>query len=572
MPDGSTPSFHRHLQHPSLCHKPSEPDMTPSFIETLPEEVLTSILECACLCEDDTVGHIRGWLSTVSRRWQRIILHTPSFWSVLHLSPSQTPNDILQSLDIHLERSKQYPLEIRLRCYWHPKLTKAVFERIIPHSHRWKRLSIQTPSDEIFSYLQSVPGPCLEAVELYFFSWEGRSERQHPVFPMTNLSALSTLFLRNMTLAGVSSLPQLKRLDLRSTITWSAYSKLCDILDGSSVLEHLTLHLKPLNVSAPDGARVGNRKPISLPALRNSYFITSEGLSPNISRLMQLLSSPSLESTKVQDIGSGAESETLMHFTKTSTPASNAAMSNLFVRSSDPYLAWASLSPSPAVTTLELKAPQWPARHQLEELFMSLSSLETLVIREFQASTAVNEIGAGPAISIPSLQTLDIEFMRTSDSEDHHISQFFRILSLPRLCCLRLQRLLASEWENMLCCFYYPSLCSLTLVDMNDFLMSTGDPSLAFPHLTDLQLVNVRANDFLQRLLQRTRSPSPGWPELRTLTIHGDDLISKPLLHQVVTIRHKKGLRMPRLVLEKRYFNEESRDWLTRRCYVEFIS
>ena len=203
---------------------------------------------------------------------------------------------------------------------------------------------------------------------------------------------------------------------------------------------------------------------------------------------------------------------------------------------------------------------------------MSLSALETLVIREFQASTTVNEIGAGPAISIPSLQTLDIEFMRTSDSKDHHISQFFRLLSFPRLRCLRLQKLLASEWQNMLSCVYYPSLFSLALVDMNDFLMSAGDPSLAFPHLTDLRLVNVRANDFLQRLSQRTRSPFPSWPELQTLTIHGDDFISKPLLHKVVTIRQKKGIRMPKLILEKQYFNEESRDWLTRQCYVEFIS
>ncbi|KAF8630787.1 hypothetical protein AX15_002718 [Amanita polypyramis BW_CC] len=401
------------------------------------------------------------------------------------------------------------------------------------------------------------------------------TDRQ-PISSMTNLASLSALSLRNVSVDGMLRIPpQLRKFELRGSITWSAFCALCNVLDGSRGLEYLALHLKLVNVFEDNEPQHIHRMPVSLPALRCCRIVTSEGLSTHISRLVGQLRCPSLMSMAVQDIGT--ESETLMLFTKLSdtsrTPTDTLMQhpSKLYVRSSDPYLAWASLTPIPALTVLELNAPQWPTHDRLEGLFNSLPTLETLILREFQASSALQDIGTGPAIVIPSLQTLDVEIKHRKSSEDYHISQFLRMFSLPRLQSLRLQNLRAKEWENLLYCSYYPSLRSLVLQDMKDFISSTADPAMAFPLLTNLHLVKVHSNYFLRRLLKKSRTVPYGWPELQSLTIQGDNLISKPLLYKVVAFRSGVGLRISKLVLEERFVNEKLRAWLTCHSCVEYI-
>lgn len=545
-------------------------------IETIPDEILTLILESACLChDDDSIHRFRDLLLAVSRKWREIVLRTPSFWSVLQLSPS---NDILIYIDTHLERSKQYPLDICMRCYWRPKITKAIFDRITPHSERWRRLVIQTPTSDIFSHLENVPGPSLETIEIYNFSREA-SQSSQPTLLMSNLSRLSSLSLQNMSLGSkVPFMPQLRKLEIRASTTWNSYFELCEVLGRSPALENLTLHLKPINIFEHALSRPA---PISLPALHYCQIITSEGLSYNISSLMRQLYCPNIICMTVQDIGPMAEREILMRFDGSSTDPSAGTVtwdalqcqrnpSKLYVRSSDPYLAWSALTPRPSLTVLELRAPRWPTHHRLEELCSGLMSLETLVLREFQTSSALQDIGVGPAVAIPSLQTLDIEFQHTRRSEDHHVSQFFRIFSLRNLRSLRLRDLLAREWENLLCSSYYPSLRSLSLLDMRDFISSTANPVTTFPFITDLHLSNVRSNDFVRRLVQ-SRPICDGWSKLQNMTIVGDDLISKPLLHKVVAVRSEMGLRISNLVLEEQHVNEESRNWLNRHCGVNYV-
>ena len=526
----------------------------PPPIELIPDEILTAILECAC--HNDPVHPFHDLLLAVCRKWRKIVLHTPSFWSVLHLSPSNNPDNILRYLDIHLERSKKYPLDIHLRCYWHPRITKVIFDRIIPHSERWRSLVIDTPTD-IFSHLENVPGPSLEVVKICYFSRENAPQGPLPTLLMSNLSSISSLSLQNMSLGSKSPfMPQLRKLNVRGTTTWTSYFKLCDALCRLPALESLTLQLKPINTPEHIGSGPENRVPISLPALHHCHIITSEGLSHNISKLLQQLGCPNLVCMTVHDIGPGAESEILMRTDKLSDKPSDASPagtigtvlhpSKLYVRSSDPYLAWNSLTPRPSLTELELRAPQWPAHDQVEKLCRGLTTLEVLILREFDTSSALLDIGAGPAVAIPSLQTLDIEFKHTKHSEDHHVSQFFRILSLPNLLSLRLQNLLTKEWENVLYSSYYPSLRSLSLLDMTDFISSTADPTTTFPFITELRLANVRSNDFVRRLLQdRT------WPKLQSITIVGDDLISKPLLRKMVEVRREVGLHISNLVLEE---------------------
>lgn len=527
-------------------------------IEIIPDEILTAILECAC--HDDPVHLSRDLLLAVCQKWRKIVLHTPTFWSMLHLSPSNKPGDILRYLNIHLERSKKYPLDIHLRCYWHPRITKVIFDRIIAHSERWRRLVIDTPTDDIFSHLENVPGPSLEVVKICYFSREKASQDPLPTLLMTNLSSLSSLSLQNISLGSKAPfMPQLRKLNVRGTTSWTSYFKLCDVLGCLPALESLTLQLKPLNTPEDTGSSSENRAPISLPTLHHCHVITSEGLSYNISRLLRQLGCPNLVCMTVHDIGPGAESEILMRIDKPSdkppTGTIGAALhpSRLYVRSSDPYLAWNSLTPRPSLTELELRAPEWPAHHQVEELFRCLTTLEVLTLREFDTFSALLDIGAGPAVAIPSLQTLDIEFKHTRHSEDHHVSQFFRILSLPHLRSLRLQNLLTKEWENLLYSSYYPSLCFLSLLDMTDFISSTADPTTTFPFITELHLTNVRSNDFVRRLLQ-----DRAWPKLQTMRIVGDDLISKPLLQKMVVARREVGLHISNLVLDELHVNEDS--------------
>lgn len=546
-----------------------------SPIEMIPDEILTVILEYACL--DDPAHLFRDLLLTACRKWRKIVLHTPSFWSVLHLSPSDNPSNLPRYLDIHLERSKKYPLDIHLRCFWLPMNTKVIFDRIIPHSERWRRLVIETPTDDIFSHLENVPGPSLEVVKICYFSREKASQGPPPTLLMSNLSSLSSLSLQNTYLgSNAPPMPQLRKLNVRGTTTWTSYFKLCDVLGRLPVLESLTLQLKSINIPEHTGFSSENRAPTSLPALQHCHVITSEGLSYNISKLLRQLRCPNLVCMSVHDIGPGAEREILMHMDKPSDKPSGTSPTNttgailhpskLYVRSSDPYLAWNSLTPPPSLTELELRAPQWPAHHQVDKLCRGLTTLEVLILREFDTSSALLDIGAGPAVAISSLQTLDIEFKHTKHSQDHHVSQFFRILSLPHLRSLRLQNLLTKEWENVLYSSYYPSLCSLSLLDMSDFISSTADPTTTFPFITELHLSNVRSNDFVRRLLQ-----DRAWPKLQSMSIIGDDLISKPLLHKMVVARREAGLRISNLVLEELHVNEDSRNWLNRHCCVHYL-
>ncbi|KAK2462967.1 hypothetical protein APHAL10511_005019 [Amanita phalloides] len=545
-----------------------------SPIETIPDEILALILERACLCHDDSVHLFRNRSLTVSRKWRRVILHTPSFWSVLHLSAAQSPGALLKSLELHLKRSKRYPLDIYLRCFWHPMITKAIFDCIIPHSERWRRLVIQTPTCDVFSHLQHVPGPSLEFVEIRLFSREKASPGPSPTFSMSNLSNLLAFSSHNISLGNeIPAMPRLRKLDLRGITTWFNF---CGILVHFPALEHLALHLKSINPFQLTGdIQSEDRPPISLPALRYLHFITSEGLSHGISRLMRRLHCPNIISMTVQD----TEGEILMSLnTLSNTPIDKPTdlllcerdSFKLCIRYIDPYVAWNSLSPPPRLKVLELTAPQWPTHDRLEELCGHLTTLDTLVLRQFQTSSALEDIGAGSTIALPSLRALDIEFKHTRHWRDFHISQFFRIFSLPQLLCLRLQKPRAKEWENLLYCLYYPSLRSLSLVDMMDFISSAANPVTAFPYLTDLHLVNVRSNDFLGRLLQ-SHPVRIAWPRLRTITIRGDNLVSKPLIHKIVMLRHDMGLRIASLVLDEHHVNEDSRNWLNRYSCVHYV-
>ncbi|KAF8629955.1 hypothetical protein AX17_005521 [Amanita inopinata Kibby_2008] len=589
-PDGSMfPAYHYAPTSDLLFHAPAKYKLHETHqapVDALPNEVLTLIFELVFQHYEDATDIFRDRLSRVSKRWREIVLHTPCFWSVLHLSPSQLPSQLIETLEMCLERSKGYPLDIRIRCYWDPKLTCDVFNRIIPHSQRWKRLSIQTPNVDVFSYLQTVRAPILKSLELSYFSCEKSLELPPPFFSMATLPALTTLTLRNVSLKkAMLPLPQLRRLDLRGSVTWPGYLELCEFLGGTTNVEHLVLHLRPADVLQQHGGTFQDVPAVrvSLPSLRACDVITSEGLSPNLSTIMRQLSCPNILSMTIHDNGSeyGSTSEKLVQFTGSPyIPASTRSAAwhhprntpSLCVWSSDPYLAWASLSPRPALTVLQLRAPSWPSHDHLSEMFSSLSALETLVLWEFRPSAALKAVGAGSVIAIPTLKSLDIEIQHTRESTDQDITHFMEKFSFPNLECLRLQNMRTTEWENLLNGSRFSSLRSLTLVDMGDFLASNADPVVSFPNLTALHLVNVASNDFVRRLHQTLTRPS-GWLGLQTLSFRGDTFLSKPLLHSVVEYRCRISHRISTLILDARYcMNEESRNWLYHHSDVRFIS
>ncbi|PFH51094.1 hypothetical protein AMATHDRAFT_47369 [Amanita thiersii Skay4041] len=564
-----------------------------SAIETVPYEILTLIFECVCTWHDGDPAVFRNLLSQVSRKWRELIFHTPSLWSVLYLSPSQEPSQLMESLEMHLESSKTCLLDIHLFCYWDPEITEAIFDRITPHCERWRSLSVITPNMATFSHLQNIRSASLRTLEVSYFSSGKTYGIPPPSLCVSRFPNLSSLSLRNVGVLNSDTLPRLKRLEVWGYVTGNDIPGLYDILAGSQALEYLRFHLKPTEVLQHYIHR-GQSIPVFLPALRIYDIITSEGISHDLSAMVQMISCPNLMSMTIQDYENGRAGDTLVQFTGNSYTPSTAdeavalascrtpATPRLYVHSSDPYLAWTSLSPRPALIALELHAPVWPRHAHLVEAFSSLSSLERMVLRGLRASDALDAIGPGAVITIPNLRTLDIEFYYTRATVDRlDGARFLGLFSMPNLESLRLANLHAAEWDSIIrcCCCSdranFRTIRSLTLVDMKDFLSSANDLSRIFPCLTDLQLVSTRSNDFLRHILYSPPNlpiSSLAWPELRALAIHGDNLISKSLLYRVLEVQSGIGRPIDLTLDEGCFGNQESLDWLSTHSNLKLVA
>ena len=120
-------------------------------ISRLPIETLGIIFE---LLQDTTFPPFEDRVKTeitishVSRHWRDVAIHSPLLWTYIDVSPYQE----LDAIAAYVQRSEMCALTVH---YGHPEeegidanegVLNAYFDLVIPHVHRWKRVSLAAPS------------------------------------------------------------------------------------------------------------------------------------------------------------------------------------------------------------------------------------------------------------------------------------------------------------------------------------------------------------------------------------------------------------------------------------------
>ncbi|KAJ2918184.1 hypothetical protein MD484_g2252, partial [Candolleomyces efflorescens] len=459
------------------------PDGVSSAIDALPNEILAHILELAYFSEDLPYDELRSALMQTSSRFRQITLTTPSLWSKYHLTLGNI-HEYLDRLPEYLALSKGYPLDLHFSCFWSPTLTQRLMDLFLPHSSRWRHLSITTPNANIFSYMADVPAPILTTVSLSHFSSQRRLGLDYRVFS-GHLPSLSHLLLRNVSLDKVNiPLRNLTKLEVRGYGTWPGFHALEEELSGSETLEEMVFHVKP-GLVLRDVNREPGQPPIHLPALRKFTVFTSEWLTGDVVELIRAFEFPNLHSLVVQE-GSGlgfTDSKDILRYTSSPVPSMTVCYAAIST-------ALRCLPPQQLQTldTLELLRATWTNYLSLRHIFRSMTSLQKLVVSEFNPHTALADLdilrdsavlegddAALPLlISSPSLRTLSIDLIQDLVPFTADLARFIRLFSLRSLSSLTLRRLSKEDWDNVLSSFAthvddYPVLKLLTAADMHEF-------------------------------------------------------------------------------------------------------
>ncbi|KDR82058.1 hypothetical protein GALMADRAFT_240520 [Galerina marginata CBS 339.88] len=135
-------------------------------IHILPVEVLSTIFQQACHCEE----RMEIKLSRVCRLWRSITLSSPNLWSTFTYCDSLSE---VKRLLIYLERSRNHPVD--LLFYIHNggrfAVVKQLLDKAIKHVSRWRRFSLVVHEDswssrDLFAPLLDVSAPHLHRFEV----------------------------------------------------------------------------------------------------------------------------------------------------------------------------------------------------------------------------------------------------------------------------------------------------------------------------------------------------------------------------------------------------------------------
>lgn len=605
-----------------LSREPSSP------FDLIPNEILSLIIEHGYFGTRNGIPD-KLFLSVtcnISHRFREVTLQTPSLWASINLSPSNV-FDELDILPSYLKRSKSYPLDIHLSCFWAPDLTEHVMELLTPHSKRWRRLSITITNEHALRFFEQVAAPCLNMLVLTFYSNERRVALPSPIF-RNDLPQLNAFSLRNVDLVNIGfSLRNIKTIDIRGYGIWPSYNRLNEMIGQSTNLRRLMIHVKPAEVLAQlrasfPGGQAGTLGQIYLPALEYLMVYTSEWLTKDVATLISLFNSPKLkvlileESVSSPTQKADAAMTYLIRYKRLDpvflepvwtepweehiesiTPAELdgcVVQPTLWVKSADLYHAWSAVGCSVAsrLTALELNGAFLPSLDRTKEIFASLKNLQYLSIFDpTYSSPSMRDFAHGlhgeqvsGVVDIPNLSTLVIVF-RPSTHNKLGAAFFLQFLNLPSLSFLLLKNLTFNGWCEVADTFHsrgvqsYPKLTSLKIVDMKDsipggaFTAGHGYPVSAFPRLECLLLENASSNCFLQCLTSEhdfvSEVARPAWPNLTSLAVSDDPWVSRPLLHRVIRARGAFGCPLQRLYLDSAFTrNVESFQWVKEHVSV----
>ncbi|TEB23221.1 hypothetical protein FA13DRAFT_1740186 [Coprinellus micaceus] len=567
----------------------------PAPVDEAPNEILSHVFELGYLSQEQPDDKFRRNISQTSSRFRQVALNTPSLWSKYNLTQGNI-SQYLPYLSEYLQRSKGFPLDIDLTCFWSREITRHLMVLLLPHSARWRRLSIMTPNSDIFAFLVDVPAPVLEHISVSHFSSQRRLAVDHLAFG-GHLPKLSELVLRNVSLDRVNMpLRGLTKLEIRGHGVWPDLERLDELLGGSEALQELIIHVKP-GMVVQDLYQGLSQGPLFLPALRQLTVFTSEWLTDDVARLVRAFSAPNLETLLIQErfgYDTPVSTTHILRYSAYPTPSLTATNCNF-------VLACRCLSPEQleGLRMLEMHKAGWDSESgtnnlaALRQTFRGMLSLENLVLTELNPYTALHDLGLASRdtgvppqggnllpiefpsvdpIPVLSLRTLDIDTMRDFDRPPcGELSQFIRLFAFPSLSALLLRRITQVAWEHTLECFAghtteYPALTSLTVAGAKSLQnSSTCSPAVAFPNLQQLSMLYVPPSAFLSHLTEKHDDTVP-WPNLDSLTIFGDALRARPILHEVIRRREEVSRPIKSLSLDRMFRgNLESWEWIKER-------
>ncbi|KAI6010967.1 hypothetical protein F5J12DRAFT_823128 [Pisolithus orientalis] len=180
-----------------------------AVIDCLPLELFSRILHFALSMTSQREWRLhprqKQQLAGVSRRWRDVILNTPSLWSTICTRPIWALLDV----EMHVERSRDHPLDIIVFEWWYSYGFVAFLHPILPYTHRWRSLTIHTGVADPHSLLHDLSElsfPCLKRVNV-----QG-SRRFDVEFPTADSTpVLNQLIIQNCRLPK-SLLPSLEKL------------------------------------------------------------------------------------------------------------------------------------------------------------------------------------------------------------------------------------------------------------------------------------------------------------------------------------------------------------------------
>ncbi|KAI6003330.1 hypothetical protein EDC04DRAFT_2908345 [Pisolithus marmoratus] len=144
----------------------------------------------------------------VSHRWRNIILNSPSLWTTICVCPTWP----FSLVEMHVERSGEYPLDIAIVEWWDEDddddNTFNFLDPVLPYTHRWRSLTAHAgvPLTQFLRDFDRLFFPCLKSINIHgydVFDFE---------FPAADNAPVLERLVLNRCRPAVTLLPSLERL------------------------------------------------------------------------------------------------------------------------------------------------------------------------------------------------------------------------------------------------------------------------------------------------------------------------------------------------------------------------
>lgn len=130
-----------------------------SPLRQLPTEIISLIFTYAIrLPRGDPSRDLALWtIGQVCTRWRAVALSQPLLWTIVDLDLSGGPDKSRFRLETQLQRSREFPLRITLRCSVmdHYRKEKKLINMLVEHCSRWETFEMSFPTERQAGFLNS---------------------------------------------------------------------------------------------------------------------------------------------------------------------------------------------------------------------------------------------------------------------------------------------------------------------------------------------------------------------------------------------------------------------------------